>query len=69
MNELLFWVQQWHQDIDPLYGTSMAAFCTEQLDQRRTALGLSTDQLTSWRPTISGRSRKTKATAIPKDKS
>jgi hypothetical protein len=62
MNELLFWVQQWHQDIDPLYGTSMAAFCAEQLEQRRIALGLTTDQLTTWRPTTTGGSRKPKAT-------
>ncbi|MEV7571534.1 BREX-2 system adenine-specific DNA-methyltransferase PglX [Pseudarthrobacter sp. NPDC089323] len=68
MNELLFWVQQWHQDVDPLYGTSMAAFCAEQLEQRRTALSVTTDQLLSWRPTLTGRSRKTKATTTPKDK-
>ncbi|BCW18381.1 DNA methylase [Arthrobacter sp. NtRootA9] len=69
MNELLFWVQQWHQDVDPLYGTSMAAFCAEQLEQRRTALGVTTDQLTTWRPTITGRNRKTKATTTLKDHS
>lgn len=67
MNELLFWVQQWHQEVDPLYGTSMAAFCAEQLEQRRTALGLSTDQLTAWRPVTTGRSRKPKPTTPLKE--
>lgn len=69
MNELLFWVQQWHQDIDPLYGTSMAAFCAEQLEQRRNALGATTDQLTTWQPADTGRSRKAKATTTTKDNS
>lgn len=63
MNELLFWVQQWHQDIDPLYGTSMAAFCGEQLEQRRSILGVTTDQLTYWKPAATGRGRTRKATA------
>lgn len=63
MNELLFWIQQWHQNIDPLYGTSMAAFCAEQLEQRRTALGVTTDHLAAWRPAPAGRHRKPKATA------
>jgi hypothetical protein len=69
MNELLFWVQQWHQDIDPLYGTSMASFCAEQLEQRRTALGVTTDQLIAWQPTAPGRNRKAKTTNTVKDNS
>lgn len=67
MHELLFWVQQWHQDVDPLYGTSMAAFCAEQLDQRMAALGATTDQLTAWRPAPNGRGRKPKTTAVKED--
>ncbi|WP_430297723.1 BREX-2 system adenine-specific DNA-methyltransferase PglX [Sinomonas sp. B1-1] len=67
MNELLFWVQQWHQDVDPLYGTSMAAFCAEQLDQRMAALGVAADQLTAWRPAPTGRGRKPKTTAVKED--
>lgn len=58
MDELLPWVRQWHQDIDPAYGTSMALFCTEQLEQRRTALGVTTHQLKAWRPPTSTRGRR-----------
>lgn len=59
MAELLPWVQQWHQDVDPAYGTSMAAFCAEQLEQRRTALGVTAQHLADWRPVATTRGRRT----------
>lgn len=59
MAELLPWVHQWHQDVDPAYGTSMAAFCAEQLEQRRTALGVTAEHLADWRPAATTRGRRT----------
>ena len=58
MAEVLPWVQQWHQDVDPAYGTSMAAFCAEQLEQRRSALGVTTQHLADWRPLAAVRGRR-----------
>ena len=34
--ELQPWVTQWHSDIDPTYGMSMATFCEQQLTDRAT---------------------------------
>ena len=48
--ELQPWVTQWHSDIDPTYGMSMATFCEQQLTDRATQIGKTIDQLNAWRP-------------------
>lgn len=58
MAELLPWVRQWHSDIDPTFGMSMADFCAAQLEERMTQLNLSNDDLKGWRPTASTRGRR-----------
>lgn len=59
MAELLPWVKQWHSDIDPTFGMSMADFCVGQLEERMTQLNLSNDDLKSWRPAAATRGRRT----------
>lgn len=56
--ELQPWVEQWHADIHPAYGQSLAVFCREQLAERSRQVGLSTDQLAAWRPPATTRRRK-----------
>jgi hypothetical protein len=48
--ELQPWVEQWHADIDPAYGISLAAFSREQLAERARQVNKSLDELADWRP-------------------
>jgi hypothetical protein len=48
--ELQPWVEQWHSELDPRYGVSLAAFCDGQLRSRSAQVGMSLDQLHRWRP-------------------
>jgi hypothetical protein len=51
------WLHQWHNDPDPLYGGSPAGFYTSFLDDQLQTHGLTRDQLTTWRPERSRRTR------------
>lgn len=62
MGEILPWVEQWHADIDPAYGVSMADFCAQQFEERAAQIDRSQDQLKAWRPTSPTRGRRTKVT-------
>ncbi len=59
--ELQPWVEQWHSEVDPTYGVSLAAFTREQLAQRMTQVGRSLEELAAWRPEQSPRGRKPKS--------
>jgi hypothetical protein len=54
------WVEQWHCEVDPTYGVSLAAFTREQLTQRMTQVGKSLQELAAWRPEPAARGRKAK---------
>jgi hypothetical protein len=60
--ELQPWVEQWHAEIDPAYGVSLAAFCREQLTTRAAQVSQTLDQLAAWRPAPAIRGRKPKVT-------
>jgi hypothetical protein len=60
--ELQPWVEQWHAQIDPAYGVSLAAFCREQLTTRAAQVGQTLDQLAAWGPQPAARGRKPKVT-------
>ncbi|WP_426976360.1 BREX-2 system adenine-specific DNA-methyltransferase PglX [Pseudarthrobacter sp. O4] len=62
MGELVQWVKQWHAEIDPAYGVSMADFCTQQFEQRAAQIDRSQDQLKAWRPATPTRGRRTMVT-------
>ncbi len=55
--ELQPWVEQWHGEVDPDYGVSLAAFCREQLTARAAQVGKTLDELTVWRPAMATRGR------------
>lgn len=57
--EVLPWVKQWHTDIDPTFGMSMADFCSAQLEERMTQFNVSTSDLKAWRPAPATRGRRT----------
>ncbi len=63
--ELQPWVDQWHADVDPTYGVSLADFCRGELTSRRQSAGMTLDQLAAWRPTPTRRGRRTAAPKKP----
>lgn len=56
--ELQPWVEQWHSEVDPDYGVSMAAFCREQLTARAAQVGKTLEELAAWRPAPAARGRR-----------
>jgi hypothetical protein len=56
--ELQPWVEQWHSEVDPGYGVSLAAFCREQLNVRAAQVGKTLAELTEWRPQPATRGRR-----------
>ncbi len=50
LEELQPWVEQWHDEVDPEYGMSMATFCREQLTSRAAQVGKTLAELRQWRP-------------------
>jgi hypothetical protein len=56
--ELQPWVDQWHREVDPDYGVSLAAFCREQLTARAAQVGKTLDELNGWRPAPTTRGRR-----------
>ena len=59
--ELQPWVEQWHAEVHPTYGVSMATFCREELNGRARQVGHSLDQLHRWRPAAPTRGRKARS--------
>ena len=61
INELLPWVAQWHNQIDPEYGESVADTIADELTTRLNEYHLTVTELTAWRPdpTRKPRTRKT----------
>jgi hypothetical protein len=56
--ELQPWVEQWHGEVHPDYGVSLAAFCREQLGDRAAQVGKTLPELAAWDPKPSGRGRR-----------
>ena len=59
--ELQPWVEQWHGEVDPDYGVSLAAFCREQLSARAAQVGKTLDELAAWRPVPATRGRRARS--------
>ncbi len=59
--ELQPWVKQWHAEVDPTFGVSMAAFCRQQLTDRALQVGTTIEELNAWRPATRIRGRRAKA--------
>jgi hypothetical protein len=59
--ELQPWVDQWHAELHPTYGLSLASYCAEELTRRCAQVGRTRDELATWRPApvCRGRPRRT----------
>ena len=63
--ELQPWVEQWHGEVDPDYGVSLAAFCREQLTARAAQVGRTLEELAAWRPEAPARGRRARSAGTP----
>ncbi|WP_210686513.1 BREX-2 system adenine-specific DNA-methyltransferase PglX [Mycolicibacterium sp. GESEQ-9] len=61
LHELAPWVRQWHNQIDPEYGESVADTIDDELTARLNELHLTVTHLTSWLPEPTRRGRRTKS--------
>jgi hypothetical protein len=59
--ELQPWVGQWHGEVDPDYGVSLAAFCREQLTARAAQVGRTLEELAGWQPVPAARGRRARS--------
>lgn len=61
--ELQPWVEQWHSEVDPDMGVSLAGFCATQLSERMTQVGATYESLLAWRPPAATRGRARKVSS------
>lgn len=61
LHELAPWVRQWHNQIDPEYGESVADTIDDELTARLSEHHLTVTDLISWRPEPARRGRRTKS--------
>lgn len=59
--ELQPWVEQWHAEVDPTYGVSLAQFLREQLRDRSLQVGKTAEELKAWRPEPARRGRRARS--------
>ncbi|MFD9515738.1 BREX-2 system adenine-specific DNA-methyltransferase PglX [Streptomyces sp. NPDC059979] len=58
--ELQPWLDQWHEEPDPAFGSSKAAFFRGDRQMEQGKHGLTDDDLRAWRPATATRGRRTK---------
>ncbi|MEC5193205.1 MULTISPECIES: BREX-2 system adenine-specific DNA-methyltransferase PglX [unclassified Arthrobacter] len=56
--ELEPWLQQWHTELEPEFGSSAAQAVTSQIDQLLTQLEMTRDDVNAWRPPAAARGRR-----------
>jgi hypothetical protein len=56
------WLKQWHNEVDPAFGTRMGDYFESYLAEEAKAIGMSVEQVMAWTPpaTAKGRGRKKK---------
>ena len=63
--ELLPWLEQWHNEIDPAYGECMGTYYRGFVNEEARALGLTLEDLRTWKPTLTGGKRGSKRAVPP----
>ena len=61
--ELVPWLEQWHNEIDPAYGERMGNYYRGFVNEEARALGFTLEDLRAWRPAVSSAKRGRKAKA------
>ncbi len=62
--ELVPWLEQWHNEIDPVYGERMGAYYKSFVNQEAQMLGFTLDDLRTWKPLATSAKRVREKTAI-----
>ncbi len=55
--ELVPWLEQWHNDIDPAYGERMGTYYRGFVNEEARALGFTLDDLRAWKPPAAAKQR------------
>jgi hypothetical protein len=50
--ELVPWLEQWHNEIDPMYGERMGTYYRGFVNEEARALGFTLDDLRGWKPVV-----------------
>lgn len=58
--ELVPWLRQWHNEVDPVLGERMGDFFASHVDAEAHALGVAPSDLAAWRPPTATRGRRAK---------
>jgi len=56
--ELVPWLKQWHNDVDPAFGERLGDFFASFVGGEAKALGLELSDLAGWRPAPARRGRR-----------
>lgn len=57
LQELLPWLEQWHNDIDPVFGERMGDYYRSFVTEEARALGFTLADLAAWRPAVTAAKR------------
>ena len=60
LDELIPWLKEWHNDIDPEYGERLGDYYEGFLLEELRQLDLSRDELTTWEMPVATRGRRRK---------
>ncbi len=63
--ELVPWLEQWHNEIDPAYGERMGTYYRGFVNDEARALGFTLDDLCAWKPAAGATKRGRKKAAAP----
>nr|WP_265288967.1 hypothetical protein [Verminephrobacter eiseniae] len=55
--ELLPWLEQWHNELDPVFGERMGDYYRGFVTEEARALGFTLDDLRAWKPTVTAAKR------------
>ncbi len=61
--ELVPWLEQWHNEIDPAYGERMGTYYRGFVNEEARALGFSLDHVRAWKPVVTAAKRGRKRAA------
>lgn len=59
--ELIPWLKQWHNDLDPAYGIGMGDYFAGFVDEEARALGFTLDDVRAWQPPAGNTRRRRRA--------
>jgi hypothetical protein len=55
--ELVPWLEQWHNEVDPVYGERMGTYYQGFVSEEARELGFTLDDMRAWKPVVTTASR------------